>query len=260
MSPITLKLIANSGVFLTYEHQTFLLDAIYGKNRFFSPPQKEIQKAVFGMESCYRHVSYLLSSHRHIDHFSAAYTDAYTTNNKVERIFVPQPTRSSNSALEDQGLLPNASGKNLLEEISLKMGECICYDLDGGCSVSYLRCHHLDEQSYSLIIHCAVLVSLGNCRLLFCADADFSEENAVLFQTLRPLTAIFVTPLFFAHPAGRHLLESLHPEQAVLYHLPFEPDDSTGLRPMAVRLLKEHGEASPYSLLALTDPGQILKF
>ena len=90
MEQVNIRFLANSGVYVQYRDCRFLVDGIYGKNRFFTPPLKEVQKAVFGMNSPYRDVDYVLHTHRHTDHFNAGYVDEYAVNNAVKRIFVPQ--------------------------------------------------------------------------------------------------------------------------------------------------------------------------
>ena len=92
-------------------------------------------------------------------------------------------------------------------------------------------------------------------RLRFAADADWSPENRERFLALGPLTAVFITPLFLLHPDGRRLLEQIMPEQVVLYHLPFQRDDVTGLRAVAE---KELAQSNPFRLTALMEPGQML--
>ena len=75
MATVSIQLVANSGVLVQYRGLRFLIDGIYGNNPYFTPPRKEIQKAVFGMNSPFRDVEFLLFTHRHTDHFDAAYTD-----------------------------------------------------------------------------------------------------------------------------------------------------------------------------------------
>jgi len=259
MSQVAIQLLANSGVYIQGCGLRFLVDGIYGKNRFFSPPLKEVQKAVFGMNSPYRNVNYLLHTHRHTDHFCAAYVNEYASNNTVDGIFVPRSSPDPDSFLEDRGALPKAALLGCLREISVGPGEVCRIPLKNGCEAAYVRCRHLDGNSYASVLHCGLLLTLGPQRFLFAADADSTEENLRAFQALGPLTAVFVTPLFFLHPAGRHMLEVLRPERVVLYHLPLAEDDVTKLRPLAQRELADYGDM-PFQLEALTEPNQTLLF
>lgn len=257
MEQVSIQFLANSGVAVQYGLRRFLVDGIYGKNRFFTPPLKEIQKAVFGMDSPYRDMDYVLHTHRHTDHFSAAYLDEYAANNAVRRIFVPRSGPDPQSFLEDRAGLPKATRLGVLQEVELEPGQHASWQLETDCAVTYCRCRHLDHGTYPAVLHCAVLLTLGDRQLLFAADADPSEENAALFSSLGPLSAVFITPLFFVHPDGRKMLQRLAPKRIVLYHIPFAVDDSTGLRPLAEREVANYGPDLP-SLVALTEPNQLM--
>ena len=256
--PVTVRLIANSGVYIRWGEKQILLDAIYGENQYFSPPQKEIKKAVFGLTSRYRNVEHVLFTHRHTDHFHAPFVDEYAVYNAVKGIYVPVASPDPNSYLEDRRPLPKAAGRGVLREVVLREGETVEYTLAPDCTATFLRCRHLDGDTYDAVSHCAVLLTFEQKRLLFAADADYCRENSELFRTLGALNAVFVTPLLYAVSNGRNLLEKLGTEQVVLYHIPYEEDDSTGLRPLARRLAAEN--TGPALMTALMEPEQELIF
>lgn len=256
MDPVKIQLVANSGVMVGFDGIRILIDGIYGRNRYFSPPQKEMQKAVFGMSSVYRDIDFLLYTHRHTDHFDAAYADEYAVNNQVKAIIVPRAGMEPDSFLEDRRPLPKAAEKGVLREVHMVGEDRMQIPLSRECSARYLRTQHLDCKSYAAVEHCAVLLELGEKKLLFAADADGCEKNRERFSALGHLTAMFVTPLFLLHPDGRHMLESLLPEQVVLYHIPFQQDDCTGLRSMVE---KELDQPYPFRLTALMEPEQVLQ-
>ena len=257
MATVSIQLVANSGVLVQYRGLRFLIDGIYGNNPYFTPPRKEIQKAVFGMNSPFRDVEFLLFTHRHTDHFSAVYADEYAANNRLRGLFVPRAGENPDSYLEDRRPLPKAAAKGVLHEIHLQGEERLCIPLADGCSATYICSRHLDWRTYAAVEHCAVSLTLGGKQFLFAADADGSQENREALCALGNLTAMFVTPLFFAHPDGRHLLEAVRPETTVLYHIPFAEDDVTSLRPMTERELQG---TNSFQLKALTEPEQTLLF
>lgn len=257
---VSVRLIANAGVQVRWGGHRILLDGIYGQNRYFSPPQRSVQKAVFGMESPYRNVEYLLFTHRHVDHFDAPHADEYAQNNAALRgVLVPAASPDEKSPLEDRRSLPKAAARGVLQQVSLQEGESQTYPLWPGCESVYLRCRHLDSGTYRSISHCAILLRCGQTRLLFAADADFSRENEELFHALCPLDVVFVTPLFYAAPNGRNMLERLNAARAVLYHIPFAQDDITHLQELTRSLLEENRSALPPAT-ALLEPDQELLF
>ena len=252
MGAVSLEWVANSGVLVRWGALRLLVDGIYGENRYFSPPRREIQKAVFGMESAYRDVDALLFTHRHTDHFDAAHTDAYAENNAVRGIYVPRAGEDPDSYLEDRRPLPKAAARGVLRDFHLEMGERYDASLGPDCTASFLRCRHPDGATYRAVEHCALLLEVGGRRILFAADADKCAENGQLFTSLGRLDAVLITPLFFSFPSGRRILEAMGPEHVVIYHLPLAPDDVSGLRPLAERELREHGGPA---LSALMEPG-----
>ena len=127
-----IQLAANSGVLVSFGGRRVLVDGIYGKNRFFSPPLKEVQRAVFGMDSPYRDVDFLLFTHRHTDHFDAAYTDEYARNNRVRGIYVPRVGADPASFLEDRRPLPKAAEQGVLHELSPEKEQALSIPLWDG--------------------------------------------------------------------------------------------------------------------------------
>ena len=258
MGSAEIRFLANSGVFIQYGGLRLLVDGIYGKNRFFTQPLKEIQLAVFGMNSPYRDADYVIHTHRHVDHFNAGYVDEYAANNNVKGVFAPRSSQDPSSFLEDIGPLRKAAAKGVLWEPAPAPGESASRQLGQDAFVTYYPCRHLDQKSYPAVAHCAVGLTLGQQRFLFAADADPCAENDWCFQGPGALTAVFVTPLFLIQPHGRQLLKTLAPEHVVIYHLPFQEDDVTGLRPMVERELADYGGELP--LTALMEPGQTARF
>jgi ribonuclease BN (tRNA processing enzyme) len=180
MYKISVQLIANSGLWLEFANQHFLIDGIYGATPYFSPPQKEMQKAVFGMESCYRNADKIFFTHRHVDHFSSKYLNEYLKNNQVESVFVPAISNNPDP-FEDRGQVFGTGAAERLHEIKLDYGETQTYSLGLKCSAQFIRTKHLDAQNYSEICHCMLHLTLGEVSMLFAADSLDAEEN---FQAL----------------------------------------------------------------------------
>ena len=90
MKELGVQLVANSGILVETGTLRILIDGIYGENRYFTPPLKEVRKAVFGMNSRYRGLDCLLFTHRHVDHFCAPYADEYAKNNRLWGLYVPR--------------------------------------------------------------------------------------------------------------------------------------------------------------------------
>ena len=77
--------------------------------------------------------------------------------------------------------------------------------------------------------HACLLLTLGEKRVLFTADADYTLET---FPGLPPLDAVFVNPLFFrALRTGRFFQGALPARTICVYHVPFPEDDRAGCAP-----------------------------
>lgn len=252
---MTIQLIANSGVLVTCGPLRVLVDGVYGRSRYFSPPRREMELAAAGEPSVYRDADALLVTHRHGDHFDAAAVDAYAAHNRTAVVCVPRASGDPQSYFEDQRPLPQAAERGVLYEVCPEGAEQAVISLGAGARAEYLRTQHLDWKVYSSIVHCSLVLEAGGRRVLFAADADRSPENRERLSALGRLDAVFVTPLFFSYPSGRQCLEAMGAERVALYHIPFAPDDSSGLRRMAADQL---ARTYPFPLTALMEPGDQL--
>jgi L-ascorbate metabolism protein UlaG (beta-lactamase superfamily) len=255
---IKLKSIGNCGVLITKGNsskESILVDGIFGETPYFSPLPKEVKKACFGMGEEYRHIDHLIFTHRHQDHFHAGFVKAYVRSNCVKSVIVPTAGPDPTSYLEDRGSLKEVIGTCRLEEPEIGPGGRKMLTLSETVSdtAEYLCCNHLDSKTYPAVMHCAVLLSAAGKKLLFLADADTSEENRDLFADIYEPDIVFVTPLFYLDPRGRHILQSMSPKRTFLYHIPCPADDVTGLKGLAEKLLKEHTEDETLKIFEADD-------
>lgn len=255
MSGLSLSFIANSGVLIDGSSVRILVDGIYGKNPHFTLPRKNIQKAVFGMNSVYRNIDYLLFTHRHTDHFDAAYTDEYVKNNSVKGVYVPEASNVMDSYLEDQRQLKTCRACGILNEFIPEVTKAVRFELERDIVISYYRTEHLDGKSYP-VINAGILLEMSGKRIFFAADSDYGKHNKDILAELGKLDCILVTPLFLVHPAGRDIIERISPGRVVIYHLPDETDDSSGLIELSSKVMN-YEYCCPIS--AFTAEGQILE-
>lgn len=255
MSGLCLSFIANSGILIDDSSVRILTDGIYGKNPHFTLPRKDVQKAVFGMNSVYRDVDYLLFTHRHTDHFDAAYTDEYVKNNSVRGVYIPSASNVSDSYLEDQRQLKASGSKGILHEFMPEPEGPKLFEPESSIAISYYRTEHLDGKSYP-VVNAGILLEMSERRVFFAADSDCSEHNLDVLSAMGRLDCIFVTPLFLVHPFGRTIIDRIKPGRTVIYHLPDEADDSSGLRELSNKVMN-YDYCCPVS--AFTEEGQKLE-
>ncbi len=259
MNSVSLEWIANCGILVTLSENTrILIDGIFGPTPYFSPLPKTMKKAVFGMGEAYRNIEYLLFTHRHEDHFDAGMSNAYVQNNQVRQLIVPLSGTDPRSYLENRGSLKSAEEKQILVQPSPETGGRCHYVLEKGIEAEYISCGHLDERTYPAVRHCSLLLKTGPYQFWFAADSDASEKNAEILSDIKSPDAVFVTPLFYLNPRGRAILRRMGPKRTVLYHIPLDQDDVTGLKELAQKQKTEHSEDRSLLIFSETDQQRII--
>lgn len=247
MCCMRIECIVNSAVLIHCGEEKILVDGIFGKTAYFSSLPADIKKACFGMGEKYRDIDYLLFTHRHEDHFYSGMVNAYVRNNRVRIVAVPEKSSDPGSMMEDREGIACAQAGGILCEIEDRQ-ETIVPGASGNVSLRAVRCRHLDPASFGNIRHYAFLIEGYGKKLLIAADADASEQNAEAFSSIKEPDAVLVTPLFFLNPAGRAILRKMQPKQTLIYHLPYQKDDITGVRELAENLAAEHAEDNTLKL------------
>ena len=81
-------------------------------------------------------------------------------------------------------------------------------------------------------------IEIDGRQLFFAGDADYSNDNARVFEQLQSIDCIFITPLFLQHSAGRAIINKTNPKRIVIYHLPDESYDNTSVLSICKRALE----------------------
>ena len=250
-------LIGNAGVWLRDTGLSVLIDGLYGKNEFFSEPLQEMNAAAAGTTPMFRHIRTLLFTHRHEDHFNAAYVNTYLMHNTVQNVYIPKLTVPPNQ-YEDPGIVvPGRSGARIFSVG--EHDEEIYYDRisDDGW-VIFFKTIHMGGSQYDARHYGIIVVSSGY-SYLFMADTDWTYAVKNVVQLLKDTTlkAAFVNPLSYMDARGKEWLSYLHVPNVVIYHVPYEGSDKSGMRKLVQREW-----ASPVSrswkLQALTEKMQTI--
>lgn len=224
---VSIILVANAGVLVTYNGIKFLIDGLFhDRERGFSNiPEQELHNILAGKDE-FKDIDYILFTHYHPDHFSAEYTMEYLKNNDISCILLPSDESGEISELQDY-IKENYVDYRLL---NMPIGESYFFKVKKDISVTVFKAFHMGKQ-YSAIENYCFLLSLGKKNILFTADADYIDSY---FET--PLSSVnvdtvFVNPLFFNNKAGRTVIEKVIQSNKVgLYHIPFTKDDKRKYR------------------------------
>lgn len=238
-------LIANAGILLEYRDTKILVDGLYRvtDNPFSDIPPDVLRRLLDG-EPPYDGVDWLLFTHRHSDHFSAELALEYARRRRPRGLLLPPGDWEAQSRLRARlaelrvpCALPGGGEERTLAP---------------GVTVRSLLTRHLDRQ-YWEVPHACLLLTLGEKRVLFTADADYTLET---FPGLPPLDAVFVNPLFFrALRAGRFFRGSLPAKAVCVYHIPFPEDDRGRMRP-ALKRDVERWPPERGRVVLFTEPGR----
>ena len=248
-------LVGNAGVWIREPGVSLLLDSLYGKNEFFSSPLEEMNAAAAGQANHFRNTDIMLFSHRHEDHFNAAYVNNYLMHNEVKKVFIPKLTVPKNQ-WEDPGIVvPGTSGAQIISVGD--HDEEIFYDaIADDCWVVFFRTIHMGGPMYHCNHYSIILICYGQ-SYLFMADTDWSYSVKNVKELLKgtKVQAAFINPLSYMDAAGKRWLREIQPKTAVIYHVPYTGEDKGGIRTLVKEEIARHS-TTDWELLALTEPMQ----
>ena len=222
---IQVTLTANAGLLIRWRGTVLLLDALFsGDGHPFSAPTPADVRAMLDGTPPFEQVDFLLCTHAHPDHFSADLTREFLTRRTVKGVLLPE-----DESIRDNGLEAVIQARRVpCQMLSPHMRRGVFHPADG-LTVEALRTRHLGD-AYRDALHFCYRISFGGKRVLFTADADYTQETFA-DAAAEPLRALFVNPLFFAAlRRPRFFHGTLPAERVCVYHIPFPEDDAMGMR------------------------------
>lgn len=222
MNDIRIISLANAGVLLIWRGKKLLIDGLYHfDGKPFSNVTAETAEKLWAGLHPYDEIDYLMFTHTHPDHFSPEMTADYLERHRVKGLLLP-PARG-----DEQDRLQAVLAARQIPCITDPEGGRVTLRPEPGIQVEAIHTRHLD-QKYWDVPHYALLVTLGEDRLLFTGDTDYTHET---LTDIPPLRAAFVNPLFFrAIVTGRFFRGTLRTETLCVYHVPFRADDCYHMR------------------------------
>lgn len=247
---IQITLLGNTGILITWGGVRLLVDGIYRPEDYpFSQVPEPLRENLLTGQAPLGEIHYLLFTHRHPDHFHAGDLSRYLAAAPVRGLFLPQPSGGQETV--------RLSPRTPLFPFSSPVGSAEVFSPEPGIKVTAFNTGHMGEQHRDMDNYC-LLLCLGNRRLLITADADFCPDLFALAAVDAP-DAVVVNPLFYQQRLGQEIINGLlRPKALLLYHIPFDGEDGTGLRIMAERQ-QRRGHDLPYAVHTLTEPLQTLQ-
>lgn len=241
---VTLTMTSNAGVLLEFRGKTLLVDGIFrDKIPRFSGLKEEIWNMMIEGEPPFEHIDHILFTHSHGDHFSPGLTMEYISLHEVKSIFLPDVEE-----IRESGVLQAAEEKGVKTKLLSGATDGIVFDLGDGIRVRAFRTLHLDER-YRDVLHICYMVSCGEKKILFTGDVDYLNDT-LQFAEGTCLRAAFINPLFLgALETGRLFKGLLEADNYLVYHIPFEEDDTLGIRRKLLRTVNRWNTGTPPIIL-----------
>lgn len=234
----SVTLVANAGLLIQCGKYRILLDAIEdaGPYPFSSTPKGILDEMISGDgESVFKNVDFLIFSHGHPDHFSPKLVQRYLTHNQIRRM-VCAPAEDA-AFLELMGWM--GSEGIPVWKLKWERGKKHQYRLTKEICLTALCMKHMPH-IFPKDLCSGLLLQYEGKQALFLTDCSFEEAEPLREFQGTPLDAVFLNPYFYYNEQGREILSRYQAKKTILYHIPFEGEDTIQLRPLAAQLVKKY--------------------
>lgn len=240
---VRITLLANEGILVQSGRTKFLIDGLHENNgEYFSGLSKQVcQDLLDGEKPLFQDIDYLLFSHCHYDHFSAALTEQYLKKHRVKGLFMPDQSTRNYSSLRDVAHIKS----DLTWLIDLPLGQKQTIQLEHNINLTVFRSVHAGHQFIDVEHYC-YLLDLAGYKLFIIAD---SYDDAAYFSSMlegEPIDVALVNPMFINRYAGRVVItQALKPQQIIVYHIPFEDHSEHGFRKIVPHDIRKYQASLP---------------
>jgi len=235
-------LTANAGFLLQLGGYRFLVDALHRESGYpFSPVPQELLDEMSRPDSPFHDADFVLFSHDHPDHYTPDVVVEYLRHNRVRRLLLPAEQYGDRTA----GLMAFlATDHRSYWKLGLPRGKRHLYRLEEDVFLLAAGIRHVSEPFRKL--NCdALLLSVHGENVLVLSDCDYMCLEDFAFLQGVPVRAAVVNPLLFHAEEGRQLLHAIDPEHVLIYHIPFEGEDTLSMRSLVRQDLRKHAGEYP---------------
>lgn len=239
-------LVANAGVLIEGGGEKLLIDALFaGGTEGFSAPPDGAREAMLAGRPPFDGVNGLLYTHDHPDHFDAALNEAFLARPRVRGRNLQGVVAPAALAAEHPAFVKMAEERSeRLYLLDFTPGLHRVIHL-GEVTLTAFASPHAGAQ-FAGVAHYFFLLETGGKSLLLLADSDYLPEYFAAVLAGRRVDAALVNPLFLNKAEGRRVVtEGVCPGRLLVYHLPFEGEDSLGLRKVAAYDRERYGDTLP---------------
>lgn len=220
--------VCNAGLLLEYEKHCILIDGTAYDYLGFTGIDDRLLSSISDGTFSDSKLCGILATHCHPDHFHASRTVSLCSHSPERICFFPDQFTPASGCIQ-------------------------C----GPFSVYYYETDHMPH-TYEQVRHYAMLVSVGGESVYIAGDAKLdSSMHRNILQGHRP-TYVVVNPVYLTSADTIQLLSDLSPEKIMIYHIPADPLDRSGMRRKAERSMARCSDRLPSMSLADVFPKRLL--
>ncbi len=218
----------NAGLFFYRNGTGILVDGIYdGGEVGMSPMPEQWKQDMLQCRGLFERTSGLIFTHLHPDHYNKALTEQYLAELKKQgkRIFCYGPGWEYN----------NVTIKDLGDGME-------CFQIGTAEIITRQTIH--DGEIWRKDFHNSLLIKMGDESFFIAGDAELFETDADAFlQYTDEVQMAFVNLYQLNGKTGQDCLAKIQPQRVMLYHLPYEEDDSYHYLQLSRQIVRKFARA-----------------
>lgn len=223
--------LANAGIYLTDRKTGILVDGLFDRYDGFDSLPESIETAIMERQPPFEHLTTLLFTHTHVDHYSAHKVSAYLERYPATECIFPV---SDNSVTGFHTISIHADS--------------------AAADVEQIPSKHLLDRG-KIVPHTALFLKYAGQIFFVSGDSDPVNLNRIMPQEILSacrgqITMAFVNPFFFSLTPGRKFLDTLSPGQIFVYHMPLQVPDPLRYHEILDRGLAKYNSKMPVQTLS----------
>lgn len=219
-----LQLLCSCGLLISCGKDTVLVDAPNAPHRKFRTMDEASRIRFQNAQGEFSSLRGLVFTHTHPDHCDLAAAREFLRTHPRCGAFIPDYDTADNGVLRF-----------------------------GQLQVEYMYLPHMDVPE-GMTKHYVLLISGGGKSVYVTADAHTDWQSHAAFLRGRHVDAAFWNPYYLGVPEMRDWMSTLEVGHNYIYHIPDDPQDESGVRRKAQRLIEQYGDTLRNSTLLYQYP------